>query len=116
MTAVEPIIPEWSLGERMAKARRDAGYDQRRMAEAVGVSASAIAQWETDRSRPRDLLDLVNRWSEVTGVSRAWLLGVIGAEDHPGSRTGSVSTLAVTTNPDPHLELTLPFDRQLAAV
>lgn len=37
-------------GERIATARRRAGMTQGDLARAVGVSRSAIAQWETDRA------------------------------------------------------------------
>ena len=38
------------LGGRIRAARRAAGLTQAGLADAVGVSRSAVAQWETDRS------------------------------------------------------------------
>ena len=39
-----------SVGERIATLRRDKGLSQARLAAATGVSRSAVAQWETDRT------------------------------------------------------------------
>ncbi len=39
-----------SVGERIAKLRRERGLSQAGLAAATGVSRSAVAQWETDRA------------------------------------------------------------------
>ena len=39
-----------TIGERIAALRRERGLSQARLAEATGVSRSAVAQWETDRA------------------------------------------------------------------
>ena len=39
-----------SVGERISALRRDLGLSQADLAAATGVSRSAVAQWETDRS------------------------------------------------------------------
>lgn len=39
-----------SVGERIAALRRERGLSQAALAAATGVSRSAVAQWETDRS------------------------------------------------------------------
>ncbi len=41
---------EVTIGERIATLRRERGLSQARLAEATGVSRSAVAQWETDRA------------------------------------------------------------------
>jgi transcriptional regulator with XRE-family HTH domain len=38
------------IGERIRKAREDQGMTQDQLAAAVGVSRSAVAQWETGRA------------------------------------------------------------------
>lgn len=68
-------LPEWSLGDRLTKARHDAGLKQADMADILGVTRAAVSGWERGEHQPRDLLDLVARWSDATGVPRAWLLG-----------------------------------------
>ena len=38
------------IGERIRAARQDRGWTQEQLADAVGVSRSAVAQWETGRA------------------------------------------------------------------
>lgn len=58
-------VPEWSLGDRLRKARVYAGIDRDEMAASLGVTPGAVSHWEGDRSRPRDLIDIVNRWAQA---------------------------------------------------
>ncbi len=48
-TTSDPAV-EQGAGERIRAARQAAGLTQADLARAVGVSRSAVAQWETDRS------------------------------------------------------------------
>lgn len=69
-------IPEWTLGERLAKARRESGWTQAEMAGLLEVSPGAVANWESGHSQPRTFLETMRGWSELTGVSLGWLLGL----------------------------------------
>lgn len=102
------FVPEWTLGDRLAKARKDgAGLNQEQMAQRLDVKPSTLAAWEADRSRPRDLAGIAQQWAEITGADPAWILGF---------RTGSFLTpLEVITNPDA-VQPSLPFDRHLEPV
>lgn len=105
----EPMVPMWTLGDRLAKARRHAGLTQEQMAQRLNVTASALSAWESDRNQPRELLAVATRWAEVTGVDSAWILGV-------GSRIGRLSPLVGLPGA---LQPELPFrpaERQLVAV
>lgn len=108
---IEHHVPEWTLGERLAKARKDAGFTQRELAKRLHVSAGAVARWESDTGRPRDLLATIEDWERVTGVPRWWLLDV---------RTGSFSPLdddrpdlEVLVNPDMPEPTELPFGQDV---
>lgn len=41
---------DMSVGDRIARWRRERGLSQSALASATGVSRSAVAQWETDRA------------------------------------------------------------------
>ena len=76
-------IPEWSLGDRMKKARTNAGLTRpeirdRLLERGFSASVSTISAWETDTSRPQDLLGVIDAWSDLTGASQGWVLGVEG--------------------------------------
>ena len=68
-------VPEWTFGDRLRKAREHRKMEQSEMADALGVSRAVVSKWERG-SQPRNLFEVVQRWSEVTGVPAQWLLGV----------------------------------------
>lgn len=107
MALAETTIPEWTLGDRLAKARSTAGLTQAAWGEKLNVSSATVAAWETDRNRPRDLAGIATQIEELTGIDPAWLLGF---------RTGSFTPLyGLPSTPMPEL----PFPtarRQLVAV
>lgn len=41
-----------SIGDRIKKARQDAGYNQDELAESVGVTRNTISRWECNRTCP----------------------------------------------------------------
>ena len=82
MTESALVVPQWTLGDRLAKARRDQDITQEEMAlrlsEKLGrtVSKQTVSNWESDTNRPRDLLEVIEAWSVITRCHRGWLLGV----------------------------------------
>lgn len=64
----------------MRKARRRSGKTGAEFAAALGITASALGQYETDRTTPRDVVDLARRVEAETGIPAAWMLGVDPAE------------------------------------
>lgn len=101
--AVEVYEPEWSLGDRIAKVRKDVlGLEQEELAEKLGVTGGAVSNWESDTRRPRDLLGVAQQLEELSAetgrrVEAQWVLGL---------RTGSRWTLFETTD----AQLELPLD------
>ena len=55
------------IGERIREARQARGWTQDELAEAVGVSRSAVAQWETGRAG--QVTGNLSRIAEVLDVS-----------------------------------------------
>lgn len=75
-TDTEHAVPEWTLGDRLRKARRYAGLSQQEMADALNVPVNRLGNWEAGYNQPRSVVDIVNRWAEVTHVDVSWLLGI----------------------------------------
>lgn len=69
MTDQQP--PEWTIGDRLRKAREFAGLKQSDMAARFRVGRSTIANWEAERNTPGYLA--LEKWAEVTGVPFDWL-------------------------------------------
>lgn len=81
-------VPEWTVGDRLRKAREYAGLHQVEMAGELGLSRVAISRYETDtRKVPRSVL---MSWGLVTGTAFEWLeTGTVPSDDaggHAGRR------------------------------
>jgi transcriptional regulator with XRE-family HTH domain len=70
------VIPEWTLADKLRKARHEAHADQRSFAEQLGVTSSAYAQWEAGRATPRDVVAIAKAVEAATGVDALWVLGL----------------------------------------
>lgn len=77
------VIPTWTLGERLQKARVWAGIDAEDMAGLFFRHRNTISNWETGKTRPS--ARVLEKWSETTNVPRWWLLGEEPPESEPGS-------------------------------
>lgn len=73
-------IPEFSLGDRLRKAREVANLSQQELADEIGVSRRSIVRYESAAKAPKSVTLL---YAMRTGVPAAWLL------------TGSVPTSPV---------------------
>lgn len=86
-----------SLEKRIHAARREKGFTQEQLAEAVGKSRVAVAQWETGQARPRHPTLLAI--AQATGVSIEWLESGISPD---GSH---VPSLPPSTEGIPNLDI-----------
>jgi transcriptional regulator with XRE-family HTH domain len=94
-----------AIGERIREIRRQRGITQEGLAEAVGVSRSAVAQWETGRAG--QVTGNLTRVADVLGVHVAVLLGANPRGAPPSKLTGDEMALVRL-----YREAT-PKDRQL---
>lgn len=98
-------IPDWTLGDRMAKALKSQRISVQDMAEYMGISRNTITNWTHDKSRPtRGDLRL---WAMRTGVPLEWL--ETGTAPQPDGPEGGSTLPQVDSNHQ-------PFGYQLAAV
>lgn len=91
MQGMTEHIPTWTLGERMWKARRDAGLSTSAMADALDVSANTVGNYEAGRTTPTTVT--LREWARITGVSHTWLVG----EGRPVRRHVSVPARKAAT-------------------
>jgi transcriptional regulator with XRE-family HTH domain len=82
-----PVYPDWSLGDRIRKARVTTGMTQTEFAAAIGVKEGTLAAWETSRAHPRsaDIVDVAKRIETVTKIPASWLLGMDDGPPSPPS-------------------------------
>jgi transcriptional regulator with XRE-family HTH domain len=72
------MVPELTLGERLAIARNRAGMSQQAIAEVLGVSRPLVSQWEKDHA-PGPRLTHIRHWAEATGFDYGWLAGTVSS-------------------------------------
>jgi transcriptional regulator with XRE-family HTH domain len=82
-TTTTPAIPAWTFGDRLRKARRQAGLEQAQLAKKLGVSTASVSGWEADTNKPRRLMAVAQQVAEVTGVDQLWLLGLTDGNNDP---------------------------------
>lgn len=66
------MIPEFTMGDRMRKAREITGMSQTEFAEHLGVGRSTVYNCESDGGRPKTIV--LRAWALATGVPAEWLL------------------------------------------
>lgn len=86
MTATR--TPTWTLGEHLAKARKDAEISVQQMADRLGVSRNTITNYEADRVHVSR--SVVMAYASTCDVPLSWLdAGVTqrsAADEAPGGR------------------------------
>lgn len=76
-------VPNWTIADRVRKAREFAGLKQLELAESVGMARTSLARIEQGKSSPRRTTLIAI--SFATGVSLEWLEnGETPAPDNPG--------------------------------
>ena len=76
------VIPEWSLSDRLRKAREITGLDQTQFGDELGVSRATVSNAERARTKPTRLL--MRAWAFRTGVPLQWLETGKAPTDGPG--------------------------------
>ncbi len=82
VTPLPGRIPQWSFDDRIRKVRRQLGYTQDEMADALEVGLKAYSAWEAGKNTPSDILSVAQKLERVTGVPRQWFIGWM--DDEPG--------------------------------
>lgn len=98
---VSGVVPEWTRGDRLRKARTLTGLTTRDFADRIGVAQKTVTDAENDkRENVRKIL--LNAWSLATGVPVAWLEhGIVtvegqGPDGGPAGATPTVRYVCAT--------------------
>ena len=95
------VYPTWSFGDRIRKARDIADLNQHDFAAAIGVPDGSLANWETDRSKPRDIVAVAKRVEMLTRIPAAWMLGVDDTNPPPDGGDGGLLLPRMDSNHQP---------------
>ena len=82
------LIPEFTIHDRLRKAREASGLDQEQLAEAIAMSRTSVSNYETGAaSNPRKIV--LNAWSLATGVPVQWITtGIAPTPENDGAPAG----------------------------
>lgn len=85
------IVPQFTAGDRLRKARELTGYDQGPFADLIGVSRGTVSTYERDGIEHRKPI-VLRAWALATGVNIEWLEHGIGSPG-PVPATGNSEEL-----------------------
>ncbi|MDO5633294.1 MAG: helix-turn-helix transcriptional regulator [Micrococcus sp.] len=91
------MIPQWTLGDRLRKAREMTGLSQAQFAKRIEVSVGTIGNYEAGRRAPRAIV--IRAWALATGVPRPWL--ETGEAPSPSGDGASSECTPRDLNPEP---------------
>lgn len=80
--------PTWTLGDRLRKARVQAGLSRDTLAEHLGVTIAAISKWEVGTREPS--VTVVRKWSQATETELVWLVEGDSSSTQKSTRKPSV--------------------------
>lgn len=67
-----------TFAQKLAQARKDAGYTQRQIAEILNMKQATIASYETGRTQPD--IESLGKLADFYCVSVDWLMGTKGGK------------------------------------
>ena len=74
-------VPQWTLADRLRKAREDAGMSRDVLAEELAITVKTVGNAERGDTRPFTLT--LRAWAAATGVPFEWLLtGSVAPKDN----------------------------------
>jgi transcriptional regulator with XRE-family HTH domain len=92
-------VPAFHVGDRLRKAREEAGLSQQDLAADLGIARQSVSNYESGRFRPRRPVMLA--WAMRTKVPLEWLMtGVAGPGPSPDGATDSQSCVSRSTHGD----------------
>lgn len=81
-------IPQFTLGDRLRKAREQAGVGVDEFASEIGVSRNTVTNYEKDHVKPRKIV--MKAWALRTGVPIFWLeTGIAPTPSPSGDEIGA---------------------------
>lgn len=90
-------VPQWTVGDRLRKAREVTGLTQKTFAARIDVGHRTVTNYENDAVEPRMIV--LKQWALLSGVPLGWL--ITGEAPPPGGDGASVTSLLSESNRRP---------------
>lgn len=78
------VIPTFTTGDRLRKARQLTGLEQAEFADELGISRGTVRNYELDHVVPRKIV--LRAWAMRTGVPVQWLVNGETPDPHEADR------------------------------
>ena len=78
------VIPTFTTGDRLRKARQLTGLEQADFADELGISRGTVRNYELDHVAPRKIV--LRAWAMRTGVPLQWLVNGETPDPHEADR------------------------------
>lgn len=101
MQAMNPaVIPQWTIADKLRKARETAGLEQGDLADLIDASRSTISNYESNRYTKRRRRQTLRMWAWACGVEPTWIdPSLEGPNPGGGGSIRPVSQSACTNRP-----------------
>lgn len=80
------VVPQWTIGDRLRKARELTGLNQTPFAAQIDISTGTVQNYELAKVEPRRIV--LKQWALRSGVSLKWLETGFDEESPSGSDPG----------------------------
>lgn len=92
--SVAGVIPQWTVGDRLRKARELTGLERGDFAGEIGISRNTVTNYEHDKVEHRVVV--LRSWALRCGVSQHWLET---GEGEPSGPSGDGEPLPASGDP-----------------
>ena len=89
-------VPEFTIADRLRKARELTGLDQAQFAEEIGVSARSVGNYESDKYRSKRKRLVLRAWALRCGVPVEWIETGVAPTPDPDPGITDLSERACT--------------------
>lgn len=91
------VVPEFTMGDRLRKARELTGLDRKQFAETIGIHRDSVAKYEAEGCTRKPVLE---SWARHTHVRIEWLEN--GDAPQPSGPEGNLSRLGESNSRPSH--------------
>lgn len=79
-------VPEWTVADRLRKARESASLSQKQLADRSDISLRTVANYESPTYAGARKRPFLASWAMATGVPLSWILTGAVSDDGPGGQ------------------------------
>ena len=95
-----PVIPQWTIADKLRKAREFAGLDQADLAALIESSRATISNYEANGYTKRRRRQTLRMWAWACGVEPTWIDPSLDGPNPGGGGSIRRVSMSACTNRD----------------